>query len=50
MTEDSRNLIHIYGFDKTQWMPELLKQIPMDQLPVRYGGTKIITSQPTMHM
>ena len=30
--------IQVYGTNKSKWMPELLRQLPQDQLPSWYGG------------
>ncbi|CAG7821071.1 unnamed protein product, partial [Allacma fusca] len=32
--------VEIYGTQKDQWIPKLLRKIPRDQLPAWYGGNK----------
>ncbi|CAG7639384.1 unnamed protein product [Allacma fusca] len=40
--KDFQKLI-VYGTNKNKWLPVLLKSIPKDQLPERYGGSKKFT-------
>ena len=32
--------IEVYGSRKEEWIPKLLRAIPMDSLPPSYGGSK----------
>ena len=34
------NKFQVFGTNSATWIPLLLKNIPRDQLPERYGGTK----------
>lgn len=32
--------MEVFGTNKQAWQPKVLKEIPADQLPKEYGGTK----------
>ncbi|CAG7719797.1 unnamed protein product [Allacma fusca] len=34
-----QNVVEVYGTNKDVWIPKLLKILPKDQLPERYGGS-----------
>jgi len=40
MSPASRDTLQVYGTNKPQWQQALLKDIPKNQLPVEYGGTR----------
>ena len=45
LSQLSRDVLIIYGLDKSEWQRALLDVIPRDQLPVQYGGTKTYHQQ-----
>jgi len=47
MSAHTANALEVYGLDRTEWEPVLKKYIDDDQLLVRYGGTRTITTLTT---
>jgi len=35
----TKEKIHIYGSNRSEWLPVLLKYVDVDKIPVQYGGT-----------
>jgi len=42
LSEHSRSIFTLYGFDKNEWKEGILKIISPEQLQPQFGGTKIV--------
>lgn len=40
LSERTKAVLNVYGYNKEEWVPELLKLIPADQLDRQFGGTR----------
>jgi len=40
MSATTQNAIHVYGYDKEEYLEALLEMLSPDQIPIQYGGTK----------
>jgi hypothetical protein len=40
LPKNVRDSLKVYGHNKGEWLPALHEQIPVDELPAEYGGTK----------
>lgn len=44
MSPHTANMLEVYGVDKDEWIPVLRRHVDADQLLVRYGGTRKLSS------
>jgi len=40
LSERTKAVLRFYGYNRDEWLPELLKFIPADQLDPQFGGTR----------